>query len=94
MRLNCEISSMDHEMMLIESFVIMSEDQLSEEKSVEMLAQGNLIKQILIPQYIISVISVRSRLKLERKEARRVARFIMMRWGENGKGREFNGYSG
>lgn len=49
--------------------MIMSEDQLSEEKSVEMLAQGNLIKQILIPQYIISVISVRSRLKLERKEA-------------------------
>lgn len=74
--------------------MIMSEDQLSEEKSVEMLAQGNLIKQILIPQYIISVISVRSRLKLERKEARRVARFIMMRWGENGMGREFNGYSG
>lgn len=74
--------------------MIMSEDQLSEEKSVEMLAQGNLIKQILIPQYIISVISVRSRLKLERKEARRVARFIMMRWGENGKGGEFNGYSG
>lgn len=93
MRHNCEILSMDHETMLIESFMIMSESWLSEGKSVEMLTQENLIKQILIQRYVISVTSVRSKLKLERKEAQRAVQF-MMRWGENEKGREFNGYSG